>query len=90
MELRIGRHWAENELEQYAMGTLPETRLEQLEEHLLVCGECQDRLVEMDGFIASIRSVAARFPGESVRPEKKSMAAGVGVTVAVAFLGSCI
>ncbi len=48
-------------MDQYAMGTLPEISLSEIEEHLLICPVCQTRLQEADEFIALFR-VAATEP----------------------------
>ena len=48
MQLGIGSHLDDADLEQYSMGSLPETRLVPFEEHFLACESCQDRLLEME------------------------------------------
>ncbi len=49
-------HAAEDALERYSMGTLPDADAEVLEEHLLVCAPCQNRLDEMDRYVRAIRA----------------------------------
>ncbi len=44
-------HAAEETLEEYALGRLRGAALARLEEHLLICEECQDRLSELDTFL---------------------------------------
>jgi hypothetical protein len=61
MALDLGPHLDESELESYSMGTLPEGRTPQFEEHLLACAQCQDRLLEMDQYINAVRSVSPRL-----------------------------
>ncbi len=56
----LGPHLLEPELEAYSMGTLSEDRMDEFEEHLLVCDGCQDRLLEMDSFVNSMRSVSPK------------------------------
>jgi len=51
-----GDHATEEALEQYSLGALPESELENFEEHLLVCPSCQDRLAEIDRFIRAFRN----------------------------------
>ncbi len=52
----MGSHIPEENLEQYAAGhKLPDTQLAELEAHLLVCSECQDRLRELDAYVAAMR-----------------------------------
>jgi hypothetical protein len=38
----------------YALGTLPEPALARFEEHLLICGPCQDRLAAVDVLRAAV------------------------------------
>ncbi len=65
MQLDAGRHTEESALEQFAMGTLTEEKSVELEEHLLVCHTCQDRLAEWDAYLEAIRAVAPRLRHES-------------------------
>jgi len=66
MQLEPDRHIEDDDLERYSMRTLGETQTPALEEHLLFCHSCQDRLYEMDQFLESIRAVA---PGVSREKE---------------------
>ena len=58
MQLGIGPHLEESDVEQYSMGALPEASLATFEEHLLACVPCQDRLLEMEAFVNAVRSVS--------------------------------
>ena len=58
MQLQIGPHLEESEVEQYSMGELPEASLAPFEEHLLACDSCQDRLLEMEAYVNAVRSVS--------------------------------
>jgi hypothetical protein len=58
MELQIGPHLEESEVEQYSMGELPEASLAPFEEHLLACVSCQDRLLEMEAYVNAVCSVS--------------------------------
>jgi hypothetical protein len=49
-------HFTDDSLEKYAIGTQPEPDLGVIEEHLLICGECQDRLKVTDAYVAAMRS----------------------------------
>jgi len=51
-------HAAEDDLERYAMRTLPAPEVESLEEHLLICGGCRDRLTAADEYVAAMHSAA--------------------------------
>ena len=46
-------------LDLYALGRLPDADTAEVEEHLLLCGTCRDRLSETDRFIAALRYAAA-------------------------------
>ena len=61
MEIVIGSHLQEPELEEYSMGTLSETSPEAFEEHLLACDSCQDRLLEMEAYVNAIRSASPKL-----------------------------
>ncbi len=63
-DTRPGGHFSEDRLELYAFNRMPEPECARLEEHLLVCGTCQSRLSEIDGYIG-VMKVAA------VEPRKK-------------------
>jgi hypothetical protein len=65
MSMPFDSHASEETLERYALGTLLEAETEPFEEHLLVCPVCQDRLAEMDAFVAATRRAAERMLGES-------------------------
>jgi hypothetical protein len=52
------RHIEENLLDQYAQGTLSAELRPDLEEHLLVCSVCQNRLVEADELLILFREAA--------------------------------
>lgn len=61
MEIEVGPHLNEAELEQYSMGQLPEARLAVFEEHFLACDGCQDRLLEMEAYVNAMRSVSPKL-----------------------------
>jgi anti-sigma factor RsiW len=52
-------HISEEVLEEYALGRLPEADAAPVEEHLLVCAFCQERLQLTDEFIAALREAVA-------------------------------
>lgn len=49
-------HFPDDVLENYAMGKLSDQESEPLEEHLLLCSVCQERLEELDGFVQTIKT----------------------------------
>jgi anti-sigma factor RsiW len=44
----ISQHVTDECLEQYSRGTLEEPRLAEVEEHLLICEHCSERLTKFD------------------------------------------
>jgi hypothetical protein len=54
-------HIDEDLLDQYAMATLPEGLVAEVEEHLLGCSFCQKRLVETDEFVTVFREAATQM-----------------------------
>ena len=78
MQLQIGPHLEEVQLEQYSMGSLPEQHTPAFEEHLLACEGCQARLLEMDIYITAVRTVSPRL-----RKQPRAMPGWVGELVAM-------
>jgi hypothetical protein len=60
-------HISDEELEVYHLNTLPEPRLANVEEHLLWCQDCLDRLLATERYIEAVRKAAVRygFDGEA-------------------------
>lgn len=52
-------HLSEEALENYAFGRLPGAELAAFEEHLLLCGRCQEKLTAEDDFAEAVRAFAA-------------------------------
>jgi hypothetical protein len=50
-------------IEAYSLERIAEDELTTIEEHLLVCSGCQDRLIAADAYVATLR--AALAPRES-------------------------
>jgi anti-sigma factor RsiW len=48
-------HFKNDTLEKYALGRLPDSRTASVEEHLLLCGACREKLSEVDAFIELLR-----------------------------------
>ena len=51
-------------LEFYSLGRLTEPKLAQLEEHLLVCEECQDRVSSLDRYHATLKKALQQVKSE--------------------------
>lgn len=55
-------HLQDEELEQYLLGILPESRLDAVEEHILYCHHCIARAEGMDAFLRAARKAMERKP----------------------------
>jgi hypothetical protein len=51
-------HPDEDALESHALGKVRGAKLARIEEHLLVCVDCQKRLAELDEFVGALREAA--------------------------------
>lgn len=65
-------HIDDETLERYSLGRLSEPELGPVEEHLLVCAECQDKLVESDEFTGAMRQALRELPPEAARAGRLS------------------
>jgi len=54
-------------LESYSIGRLSEQESARLEEHVLVCEMCQDRLAEADSWVRAVRRAASGLPAPARR-----------------------
>lgn len=57
-------HPALDVLEIYALHRIPELELATIEEHLLVCSECQDRVSSLDRYHANLREALRQVEAE--------------------------
>jgi hypothetical protein len=64
MSMDINRHLDEEEIERYSLGDFPESDLARVEEHLLLCPSCQQRVESSDIFVRSMQQAAARVRRE--------------------------
>jgi anti-sigma factor RsiW len=60
-------HQTDEQLELYALARLPEPEAAILEEHLLVCAACQERLDEVEAFALAMREALATEPATAGR-----------------------
>lgn len=85
-------HLDDSQIEAYCLGTIPEPELAELEEHLLTCETCQQRVAEVDGYVKSMRHASARFRAEEEKPRRVWKAAGLvpvlGVALVVVGIGA--
>ena len=64
-------HIEEETLELYALGRLGEDEAAPVEEHLLVCHFCQDRLAATDEYIRTVRAAAHKLPSKLKKDDPK-------------------
>lgn len=83
-----GLHPSEDALELYALQRLAEEDEAPLEEHLLICEKCRNRLEEMDEFVAAMRAALEHKPAAQpvALPKRMPRLAWAGVLVAAAIL----
>jgi hypothetical protein len=72
-------HPSDDALELYSLGRLGEPDLAQLEEHLLICPDCQDRLSETDLYVQTMREAVAEYRRRRPRPSPRSVRTGSGL-----------
>jgi putative zinc finger protein len=86
------RHIDEELLDRYVLETLAEDSLAEVEEHLLICTECQSRLVETDEFVTLFRAAAIHPDArptplwERISPFRGVIWAGPASAVAALFI----
>ncbi len=59
-------HIEEDLLERYAIGTLSSELLPEIEEHLLLCSTCQNRLIEADQLVRAFRAAVVQLDARRV------------------------
>jgi anti-sigma factor RsiW len=57
-------HVSEDDLERYAMRTLTAPESDRLEEHLLICSACRDRIDATDEYVAAMKAAAGKIRQE--------------------------
>jgi len=67
-----GSHAQDEELERYSLGGIAEEECARLEEHLLICQACRDRLEEHDLIAGSMTVAAERWRAEHPVEQKKT------------------
>lgn len=65
-QIAFRSHPEEDALELYCLGRLDEDKSGSIEEHLLTCAQCQDRVQELDSFLK-----AAKIAAREVRQEDR-------------------
>jgi hypothetical protein len=54
-------HLRDEDFESFSMGTLSGDQLDRVEQHLLICQPCRQRVQESDAFVAAIKQAATRL-----------------------------
>ncbi len=88
-ELHFGRHISDDRLEEYAFGRLCDPELSAVEEHLLVCEECQALLAGVDEWIGLMKEAgkSSGSPPPVAAPRRWGyVAALIAAGLAVFFL----
>lgn len=62
-------HIAEDALEEYVRAKLSEAEIVPVEEHLLICQRCRERVAWLDDFVSAIRAAAG---ATSLAPDPKT------------------
>jgi len=70
-------HIPEDLLDQYAMATLPEGSVADVEEHLLGCPLCQKRLVETDEFLTVFRVAATHVDARPAQQPRQLLSSRI-------------
>lgn len=60
-------HLGDDRLESYAMGRLGEDESAPVEEHLLTCQSCRDRLTEYDAYTRAMREACRQITPRALR-----------------------
>jgi len=58
-------HQTDEQLELYALGRLPEPWVADVEEHLLVCTACQERVDDLEAYAFAMRQAISTEPAEA-------------------------
>jgi hypothetical protein len=67
----INPHIGGEEFEAYSLGHIREEQAGRLEEHLLICDTCRQRLEENDSYTSAMRQAAAQLQYSPARPERR-------------------
>ena len=61
MRIDADRHLADDVIESYLRGSLPEDPLAEAEQHLLICETCRERMVQWDGYMRAMKDASRRL-----------------------------
>ena len=66
---QMGPHPTDDDLELYALDRLAEAAAAPVEEHLLVCAPCRERLAGWDEYVSAMRT-AMRLPSQKPQADR--------------------
>ncbi len=69
--IHAGLHASDDQLELYSLDRLSDTDLIQVEEHLMVCGGCRNRLEDVSAFALAMRNVLKEHPVAFQKPDEE-------------------
>ena len=70
--IHVGPHASDDQLELYSLDRLSDTDLIQVEEHLMVCSGCRDRLEDASAFALAMRKVLKEHPVAFEKPDEEN------------------
>lgn len=70
----LKNHPSEDLLEQYALGRLAEAQVAPLEEHLLLCSQCQTALTQADDYVQLMKHAMSQREAGEGQPKRKQWA----------------
>lgn len=65
ISVELNSHGTDDDLELYALGRLPESEVAVIEEHLIVCAACRDRLDRIEAFAMGMLQALEQAPTET-------------------------
>jgi len=70
MQEEQARHPGEEEMEEYALGMLPQRAIPGFEQHLLICHRCQDRMVSINADVQAMQAEARRIRAREAKKRR--------------------
>ncbi|MDQ6759086.1 MAG: hypothetical protein M3Z32_04360 [Acidobacteriota bacterium] len=71
MQTECERHFDDDILELYSIGRLRDEQVPAVEEHLLLCSECQLRFTSIDDYVRAAKSATAELEREKATPKRE-------------------
>ena len=88
--MSVDRHPDAEEIESYSMGAISDAETGGLEEHLLICEQCRNRVLEADAYLSAMRQAGTEIRGalkqRSFWSWTLAAASSMAVIVAAVFL----